>query len=254
MKRKHIIKFVPLITIILVATLFGCRFFSMENEEQVSSDEGAYAIDSQTILQSLTNGDTQVFTSLTATPDATPQTNLPPVHWSQANYFQIAQAFNEMKWKESLDSWKFNDIFFRLDCDFVSLGPQFASFKIFKTIHTREEDSRLVHYIHIDPQQDRVSWGKTEYYPQVDNWSYLDLTKIKIPVEGALNIAENNGGQQARLAVNNNCNIFISMVAGLRDNDWQVWYSGNGSDKLFIIEIDEQSGEYQIIPTATTTE
>lgn len=253
MKLKRKIKLVLLITI-LAGVLFGCRFFSMENEQLVSYQEGAHTMDSQTILQSLANGNTRVFTLLTATPDATPQDTLSPVHWSQADYLQIAKAFHEMQWKEPLGNWKLRSFIFRIDgCENAPLGPQFVSFKFFKIVHTREEDSRLVHNIYIHPRQNLVEWGDAEYFPQVEQWSYLDLMKIEIPAEQALRIAESQGGQQARLTVEKDkCWILGELVAGIRNNNWEISYL-SGQTTVFEINIDKQTGEYQIVPTATAT-
>jgi len=236
------------VLIVVIASL-ACEAqdFSPEiKEEQISSGEGVYTFDSQTILQSLAQSETSVFTLQLSTPES-PRTGLPPVQWSQVDFYRIAQAFHEFAWQEPIESWKLNELFFKLDCEHAPLGPQFMSLDLFKSVHVRQTNSRLWRAIFIKPQQNQVSWIGIEYYPERSRWSSLDFAQIKIPAEQALQIAESQGGQEARLAAENKCWIDGALVAGLRDNDWRIAYTGEGLVRLFEINIDEQTGTYKIV-------
>ena len=235
-----------LLAVLLVSLACESQDLSLEiKEQQISRGNGVYAFNSQTILQSLAQGKMNVFALQSATPESS-QADSPPVRWSQTDFFRVAQAFHESVWQEPMKSWKLNDIFFRLRCEYAPLGPQFVSFKMFKTARIREANSRLERNIDIRPQQNQASWTGIEYYPERSRWPSLDLAQIKILAEQALHIAESHGGQEARLTIENKCDIFGSLVAGLRDNDWRVSYSGEPDVRLFEMNIDEQTGEYKI--------
>lgn len=231
----------------LVSLTWVLQDCSLETKEQgISRGRGYYAIEAQTILESLDRGEMDVFAPQLATPETTPA-DLLPVQWSQADYYRIAQTFHQFVWQDPMESWELYDLFFRLDCEYASLGPQYASFTLFKTVRVRERDSRLERTLFIKPLQNQIWWIETEYYPDVFSLSPLDLSQIKIPAETALQIAERHGGQEARLAAANECLIFEQLVAGVRDNNWRVSYSAGRETTLFEVHIDEQTGEYTVI-------
>lgn len=210
---------------------------------EMSSSEGYYTIAPATILESLAQGKTDVFTPQIATPEAITPTPAQPVQWSQADYFRIAQALHEFVWNESWDGWALDKLLFRLDCAEVSRGPQRAHFTFFRVIHTREQESRLERDLWIEPFTNSASWHEVEYYPNVLDAQGIDLSQIKIPVESALRIAEQNGGAAVRSEVEDACRIYLILAPGSKYNGWQVAYSGydpkyNAPTNLFEIRID----------------
>jgi hypothetical protein len=74
----------------------------------------------------------------------------------------------------------------------------------------------------------------------------LDLGRIQVTAEQALQIAEQHGGEAARLAAGNDCQIRVIVVGGLWDGDWRVYYEFNASS--LAIQVDEQTGKYRIVP------
>lgn len=231
-----------LLFLVSIAGLSCGSLFTMKEEQAISSDAATYTIDAQTILQSLDQTNIDVFKLEMATPESTPE-RLPSVRWSQTDYYRVAQAFHEFVWQESLDKWKLNLIFFRLDCTDAALGPQMMSFDMFRMDKTREGDSRIDRSIYIWPQQNQLHWSEAEYYPVRFRKSVLDLTKVEIMAEEALRIAEEHGGRNARLASNNTCVISGHLGADTRYNGWLVSYRGEGSITLFEVVIDERTGE-----------
>jgi hypothetical protein len=235
-----------LLVVLLASSACDAQDFSLEiKEQQISGGNGVYAFDSQTVLQSMAQGKMNVFTLQSATPES-PQPDLPPVRWSQSDFYRIAQALHESIWREPIEGWKLNQILFRVKCVDAPLGPQFVGFKMFKTARIREANSRLERNVYVEPRQNQAGWTGIEYYPERFRWSSLDLAQVKIPAEQALQIAESQGGRETRLAVENKCEIFGSLVAGVRNNDWQISYSGERLALLFEINVDEQTGEYKI--------
>ena len=63
----------------------------------------------------------------------------------------------------------------------------------------------------------------------------------------ALQIAELNGGRNARLANGNECNVYLMFPTGLQPGKWLVYYYANDAfTKLFEIFIDPVTGEFVI--------
>jgi hypothetical protein len=243
--QKRCVKRVLLMALVtsLICGLSGCDY---GKEVEFSGEEGSYVIDGQAILQALDQGEINIFVSQEATPEVAPA-DLPPVEWGQDDYYRIAQAFHKFAWQEPMDSWGLHQLLFRLDCEDASFGPQFTSFYLFKVVRIRNDDSRLERHIYVKPQQNQVSWIGAGYNPDSFHLEALDLAQVNIPAEEALRTAENNGGREIRLAVENKCHIIGSLTAGGKYRNWLVSYTGERSRQLLWVTIDEQTGEHEII-------
>jgi hypothetical protein len=207
-------KWFVLITIatVVLSTTITCQLWSSLGNIKVaemSNNQGYYAIDTDTILKSIAQGKTDVFFSQNATPEVVAPLSSKPIQWSQADYFRVAEALSEFVWNEPLEDWNLDNVLFRLDCEDVNSGPQFAAFSYFKIIHTREQESRLVHNLLIDPFGHSVSWQETEYYPNNLVVKRTDLSQQNILAEDALSIAEKNGGLEVRSSAGNACIIYL---------------------------------------------
>ena len=230
---------------VIAGMILSCLTLSVRKERLVSSDSQDYRIDPDTLLERLEQGKTDIFTPLTATQAAVPSTPGPPVRWSQADYERIVQALFRIVFQESLENWKLVDIVLDVDCANVDRGTYTdAQFRFFKIIHTRQEESKIERNILILPLKRLVSWDDQEWYPKVTDWTPLNLAQFKISAEEALQIAEKNGGSEARGAVENACTI--TTAAGLvRLKGWNTFYtpSDNNLKTLFDVDIDPVSGE-----------
>lgn len=211
----------------------------------VSGDDGVYAIDSQTILQDLSQGNNDVFQYF---PDGglivTPEPNLPAVHWTEADYLTIANQFNQHISNESLENWEYHSISYSMDCEYFSFGPQQAIFEIVKYIFPDGKKVRVERRLLMYPHQNRVEWDETQYYAQ-HNYESFNLEQVKISMEDSLRIAEGLGGKDFRSSENNTCRIVQKIIAGNRDSNWQVRYTSN--DNQYVVHIDKETGDYQIV-------
>jgi hypothetical protein len=88
-----------------------------------------------------------------------------------------------------------------------------------------------VRNILIEPQYGYIAWGADSFYPRpiIDRWDKIDLEKItKIPAEKALVLAEQQGGSNIRMGVENVCWIQVNLWPwGYEHNGWMVNYGGN---------------------------
>ena len=233
--------------ILLAIILSACRLFSFGTEDTMYWKETAYTIDPDTILDSLAQGKKDVFTLQTATPEAELPPASEPVHWSQSDFYRIAQALHEYVWNESVEEWYLPDMEFGMDCQGAFDGPQYGRFVFYKFVHIREQESRIEHDIYILHQENTVRVFETEYYPRLETWQNIDWAKVKISVTDALQIAERNGGYEARSNENNECKISLALAPGSKYEGWQVMYTGNNRTRLFDIHINTLTGEYKII-------
>lgn len=215
-------------------------------EKVVSEDEGVYAIDSQTLLQDLRLNKIGVFEYL---PDGdlilSPETNLPPVRWAEADYFFVADIFNQHISNESLQNWQYDSMAYGMDCDEIAYGPQWATFSIIKYVSSGDKKIRFEKDLLIYPDENRVGWFETGYEDLYSHPSFT-LDQIRISLKDAQQIAEEQGGEGFRLSKNNDCKmIFDIVMAGNRDGNWEVRYRSNGDQ--YVINIDKETGEYQIV-------
>jgi hypothetical protein len=236
-----------LLLIIFVST-FACRWPAFEEEQQIDLDERTYYIDPSTILQSLAQGNKDVFILQTATPESTLHSSSVPVSWKQADYYFIAQSFYRFVLGNSLDDWILKEMYFKLNCDDASSGLQEAGFTFFRTVHSRDRSSRLMNFISIAPRENEIYFSETEYYPELEQWSSLDLAQIKISAESAFQIAESAGGSKTRINMGNNCHILETIEPGGKYKGWDITYSSNDpATSVFQINIDPLTGKYKIV-------
>jgi len=121
-----------------------------------------------------------------------------------------------------------------------------ARISFYKATGLQKYSARL---IGIYLQTGEADWGAGANYPRslFGGWKNLDLQKMKITVEKALEIAEETGGKQARITVNNECRIYA--LLGPYSPGWLVTYSSFKDlsiDEVFEISINPYTGEYNI--------
>jgi hypothetical protein len=214
--------------------------------------KGVYAFDPQTVFAALARGETDVFVPQAAAPQPGLEGDLPPVRWTQADFYSLLRAFHATVWQEPLENWSLNDLFFALDCADTNLGLQWFSVELYRTAPAGAEgyddgyDSRFERHIFINPRQGTIEWWETRIAPNMRSRPALDLDAVQVTAEQALQIAERHGGEAGRLAAGNACQIRVTVVGGLRDGDWQVDYDFSGSP--LVIQVDAQTGAYQVIP------
>jgi hypothetical protein len=237
-----------LLLAVIVVSLSSCRYFSNEYEKRVSTSDGGYTINPDTIIDALQYNQSDIFTKQTMTPSAESSVSVEPVEWSQEDYYRIAQALHEFVWNDSISNWKINQVLYRMDCENTHNGPQMAHFRLFRIALVRDEETRIVHEISIRPLENSVEWVESEFFPIVEQWESFEWKQFKTTASDAIQIAEENGGYEARYSVDNQCVIFISAPRTQDNDNWRVSYSADRDiEDIFIINIDTFTGEYKII-------
>ena len=224
-------------------------------QDEILQSVTDYIIDPDTILKSLKDGQSDVFTA--ATPDTeTPVSSAFPSNsflWKAEDYLYIANALHEHEWKESLAKWQLYSMKFSINrCHSVDEGIDFADL----TYYQRQGDLYVVHGMWIAPLLGEVTIGSSEY-PYRKEWTPIDLNKlaVKIP-DKLLELAEASGGREARKKLNENgCHINIHLdpdasVFSSFSNPfkhyglgWEILYWDNDNHLIFSDTIDPYSGK-----------
>ena len=242
---KRVVKVVAICLIIVGAVIIYVFDPFIEGVQRYPShlgfERGYFKIDPETILISLDNGDTRVFTPETTSPED-------PIFekyfsWQQSDYTKITAALHEFVWDESLNDWKLYYMHFNTPCHDNLSGFELGEYYYFKTIfHKNGKVGYAGRGLLVTPQYGDVEWGSGPNYPHpIIGWKSVNLDQVKITAEDALRIAEENGGKVARLAVKDDCTIRIRL-SGERVG-WRVTISENSTGStIFTIKIDPNTG------------
>jgi hypothetical protein len=194
-------------------------------------DIGSYKFDPDTILTSLDKEDTDAFTLQLATSEVPIYSD--PSSWKQSDYLKVANALQLFVSKESTDDWHLHSLSFYGECIHNPVRFDMARISFYKATGLQKYSARLI--------------GIYLQTGEFGGWKNLDLQKMKITVEKALEIAEETGGKQARITVNNECRIYA--LLGPYSPGWLVTYSSFKDlsiDEVFEISINPYTGEYNI--------
>lgn len=245
MKRLHHTAFYILILTVLSAVMLSCNIG--QTEEQITLFDQYYTIDPNTLMDSLQNGDMDAFTPVSEEPERVPIDQQVPVDWLQADYFYIANTLYESVLGKTLQGWQLNSMDFQLGCSKIRNGFQNGRFYFFKAVKEKEQESRILRFIDIDPRGNFIHVKEWEFYPSLVNLEIIDSPNLKISADHALQIAETSGGEEKRQSVGNACDISLVLSP---DNasyrGWKVNYSRRDDPSFFRIEIDPITGEIHI--------
>src|SRR6266508_4981118 len=222
------------ITLFGIASLIlvSCQTLSFKNEEWIRGDETYYLINSDTILDDITSGKTNIFSQQTVTPQPPLSQSLRTVQWTQKDYLSIAETLHESVWNAPIADWNLRYVLFAMNCEDLSKGPQSAYFILYKVVEKNQQKTRFEHKIYVDPSNNSVSWSEDEYRPSLVTQHPIELSKHAVSITEALQIAEENGGQTARTEEANQCKVSGELINS--SDNWRVSYTKT----LDVFEID----------------
>ncbi len=258
-KIKQIARILATIAFICLCVVIGYEFYVLRERGQFGNDFPSfvtdpnssiyYEINPETILMSLDRGETEIFHSVVGTPEFGSPIVSGSFPWSQPEYVKIATAFSKIKWQEDLNDWYIFGMFFEKQCSDNPKGFDSGSIIYFKA-YTHNGTSDYFRYqtatIAIYPLFKSVVFGGDVFPRPLFGWQSLTISSFRITADDALKIAEEKGGEDARLKVNNVCNITVINTPYPRENNyWRVRYS----PASFEIQIDPYTGKYKILNT-----
>jgi hypothetical protein len=204
---------------------------------------GSATIDSATLLDDVKNGKEPFLKNIQADlPEDI--TFVTTIGWSQNDYLEIVEALHREIWKDNPRDWHLYRIVFQTSCENLAGKFEYADFYYFQEV---KRDGRIMYEVRnilIEPEYGYIACGGDTFYPRpfIDRWDKIDLEMItKFPAEKALALAEQQGGSNIRMGVENACWIHVSLWPwGYEYNDWMVSYGGNIDlhDNVFWISLD----------------
>lgn len=205
-------------------------------------DRSFYEMDPTTILAALDSGETDVFTPA-ASAQQTPFEET--VSWQQSDFLKVARALNQSSQEGSLSRWRLYSMHFSTACQDDLTGFAEGDFYYFKTVF---RDNGKIRYttqnFFISPQYGELRWAAGSNFPHpLFGWENIRLGRIQITAEDALTIAEENGGRETRLLVENKCRIHLGLSS---DNAWQIFiYQDDTGSAIFRMAIDPETGKIE---------
>lgn len=233
----------------ILSSVLGCGpYLGDTREVEHNVDTRYYSFDFTTILYSLNQGNSDVFTSLDKTPQLVAQIPRVTVLWTQADYLHVAQAIQESVWEEPTNTLSLSDAIFTLDClDIEQSVYSMAAFTFYKLVQNEEIETRIQYIIRVIPSENYVRTSRAEYYPNARVLKPAQLDQYPITAEKALQIAEENGGARSRSEHNNVCRIdgIVNELDG-----WSVLYQTRNEYSwipIFEVTINHKTGSYKVI-------
>lgn len=192
------------------------------------SNSGYYKINPETILDSIDRGETDVFMPLLEDPDQIEDLHN-SITWTQEEYLKIADTLSQFVWNEPLDleNWNVFFIYFSVGCESDLRGFNDFTIVYYKNLDTINwERIYTTRLIEIQPWDGVLRWGGGDEFSSslLLGWDKINLTNFKITVDEALQKAEENGGLETRIDVDDNCRIIASMNKHLMQHVWEVEY------------------------------
>jgi hypothetical protein len=248
MSPKTVKSILIVIGLLVLLTIVDCDPYTSPGSLPMGlgsyNDIQYFSFEPESVLTVLDQGTGETFKPLPATVD----NNLfssGSFPWRQQDYLKIAGALNQVVAKDTLEDWKIFKLHFDRDCADNPTGFDYVNMTFFKT----DGDQYSAREIDVYPLAKEADWGGDTHFPRpfLFGWKSIDLEKLKVTADDALQMAETNGGKEARLAEKNSCYILVMLSPNTDHENWGVYYYGDHSATLFAMTINPYSGEYQII-------
>lgn len=232
-----------LTAIVLLAQASACTGLSTKPSHVIPEPSGNYYLfNPDTIFADLAQGKTNLFIEKDENFDPPISKPLKVVQWNQTDYFQIAQAVHETFWNDTVDNWSLGLMDFTADCQYIDQGPQKVAFGLYKITDPIFRSSGIEEFIAIDPSTTSIWRSNKRLGPTTMPSAVIDLSRLKITANDAFRLAEENGGKNIRLALDNNCFISASLAPNGLYKDWHVVYQNNNLDEVFTLLINPYTG------------
>lgn len=213
-----------IILFLVVLTLLICQVLVfLVGEDYIGSpalfgvytESGTYEINPETLLEKLDQGETDLFTPFFGDWNRD-EPYYDSITWTQADYIKIANALSLEIWNEPLDleNWRIIDIDFIGRCENNPSGFHTFTIAYYKALGISNwERKYTTRLIEVYSWLGLVHLGTDAVYssPLLLGWDGVDLTQFIIMANDALQIAEKNGGLDARRRVDNSCRIMLTV-------------------------------------------
>jgi len=235
------------ILLVIVGTIYVYDPFSSGNKVPLSlsyyQNVGIFRIAPETIFSSLNRGDTDVFLPNSRSVDDRFEGPIlyDDIGWSQSETLTIVHALDNYIWKGTLDNWRLSFMTFDVDCQ-DDLGKlSIGRFRYFMTTFYDGKIIDLWREVEVNSEYGFVAWGdgaKSKH--PIFGRASIDMERLKVTAKDAIRIAEEHGGRDARLNVQNQCSIYLALAP---KGDKKGWWVSYNTSEIFEILIDPYTGE-----------
>ena len=247
LKRLHMSIMISLAFLALCGTLFLCEEINDKREKNTNIFYHYYTIEPASLLEALEAEDLNVFIPIDEEPTLIPPNQRIPVSWTQDDYLIIVDALFQLVQgsTDTMEGWQINSMQFALGCTQFGIGLQDGNFRFFKIVKTNRQESRIERIVNIDPRSKVVFITENDYYPILANWSAIDLGQNLLSADEILQIADNAGGREKRVSIENACDISLLLSPDYASyNGWEVsYYRRDNRKTIFHVEIDPITGK-----------
>jgi len=239
--RLPVLLYTTFRTLVVMLMLTGC-FGQLPKEMRTTLGSGNYDING------LVNGIPNALSPLGFTLSSRgvePRYTGPAATWTQQEFETIRVSFTEKVLRDTPERWKIAHLFFRLNCQHVGVGLQMANFEMFRNEGDWPNSARVERHMSIFAQDREVTYYDDQAVPDLQPWTAIDIKKVRLSADEALNVAERSGGSGKRPAVGEPCGIRIEMN-GWEGNHWRVTYSyllSPTRSEDFVVIVDAETGQ-----------
>jgi hypothetical protein len=196
------------------------------------SEVDSYEINPETILTSISKNEPSIFSPMVEDIGSIEPLAGSHFNFTQNDYLQIASALGKFVWNDpmNLDDWSIYWLLFEGECESEPTGFYLASIIYFKPIETNGRSAYTTRLVEIYPYLGLVQTGSGAKYPIpiLSSWKKVNLVDA-ITADEAVQIADENGGKEARLQADSNlCSIYIHSPNYGKNDKWYVSYFGTG--------------------------
>ena len=229
--------------LILVSENYQQEQEDLKSPHRISSYQkfGYFKIEPETILVSLTNGNTDVFIPLQED-DALALDELTDlsIYWTQDDFLEIASTLGRQLWNDPMEltKWSVFNIFLTGHCG-DHLGFDFAHITYFKT----GKNYYTTRSIKITPNFGLVSWGdgNTYHQPIFRKWESIDLLGANNTADDALQIINKDLKRNFNIK-ENICGVTINSSPE-NPRSWRLHVVRGSLDPILYI-VNFETGDY----------
>jgi hypothetical protein len=123
----------------------ACQYSDLSYEPKISDRSGDYAFNTASILDSISKNSADVFTPIDDKLPFESSQAVTSISWDYSDFENVAKAFHQFFWGETMNTWKLHELSYAMACDAVN-KPDVASFDIFITEKKRTRDSLCTYH------------------------------------------------------------------------------------------------------------
>ncbi|MBN2502491.1 MAG: hypothetical protein JXB38_17035 [Anaerolineales bacterium] len=244
-----------IILFMVVFCLFLEIWSSLYDDEENTTRSEAYAIDPDTLLQDVENGNLDAaFDYIEDYSRYDPESYHPPTNWSGEDmYFMLSEFFTYVT-GDNLGDWQVHEADFKASCNADSFRFNYSGFVVFKNLTIDNKPYRWMRRFYIEAIPREAVFIEKEVhnnnaFPAPQKWKSIDYQNLSISVEEALLIAFDQYSSEIESWDEGCKHVLILNRAEDSFNGWRLFFRESSdipSSHLSLV-VDDSTGEIELI-------